>query len=153
MQYCSLGLMKADCFPSSIDYAPVNTNQDTVGVPCCQSTLLAHIQLVLCKDPQVPFCRATTQPVTSQPSPVQWVTPAQVQHQLFVLAELCKAPVNPFLQLAQVYLDRSPVLKGTDSSPHPEPIKFHVSSKPDEHALNSITFQMTDKVLTRQILG
>lgn len=51
MQYYSLGLMEVDHFPSSTDYAPVNLDQDAVGISCCQGTLLAHVQLALSQDP------------------------------------------------------------------------------------------------------
>lgn len=80
MQYCGLGLMKVDCFLSSIDYAAVNTDQDAVGAPCWQGTLLAHVQLTVCQDSQVPFSSSATQPVITQPAPMQWVTQSQVQH-------------------------------------------------------------------------
>lgn len=52
--------MKVDCFLSSIDYAAVNTDQDAVGAPCWQGTLLAHVQLTVCQDSQVPFSSSAT---------------------------------------------------------------------------------------------
>lgn len=45
--------MQADHFPSSTDYAPVNITQDAVGLHCCQGTLLTHVRLAICQDPQI----------------------------------------------------------------------------------------------------
>lgn len=65
MQYCSFGLMKVYHFLLSTDYAPVNITKDAISLACCQGTWLVHIQLTICQEPQMPFSRAATQPLST----------------------------------------------------------------------------------------
>lgn len=151
MQYCSLGLMKADNFPLSTDYAPVNITQDAVSLPCCQGTRLTHIQLAICQEPQVPFSSAAIQPVTPQPLSARGYT--------FPSAALAICPCR-ILQSSCRSI--TPVCLGP-SGWQPCPQRYQLFTPPWTDSISCqlqiwwvcthSTFQIIDKVLMRQIPG
>ncbi|KAK4826730.1 hypothetical protein QYF61_010983 [Mycteria americana] len=84
--------------------------QDTISLLCGKGTLLVHVQLGVCHDPQVLLCRATFQLGVPQHILEHGIVPPQVQDFALSLDELHEVPVSPFLQPVQVPLDVSTTL-------------------------------------------
>lgn len=100
---------KRDHFYSSAAYSLDNTAQDSVGLPCCEITLLAHVQLFL-RDPQVLFRKA----VSLTACTVAWVySSSDVRLHIFAFHEI---PIGPFLQSVKVPLYGSPTFQVIDCS-------------------------------------
>ena len=105
--------------PRPAGHIPVDAPQDAIGLLGSQGTLLAHGQLVIHQDTQVPLHRAALQYVRSKPALVHGVVPPQVQYLALALVELHNAPLHPALQPVQVTLNGSTAFQCTHhSSPY-----------------------------------
>jgi len=84
---------------------PPNAPQDTIRRLCAKSALLAHVQIGVCQDPWLLFCKAVFQPISPQSILVYGIIPPQefaVQKR-----EPHEIPVCPFLQSVEIPLDGS----------------------------------------------
>lgn len=78
--------------------------QDMVGLLGCQGTLLAHIQLAINQNPQVPFHRAVLQPLISQDVVISKTASSQVQNPRLALIKLHIVSDCPALQFVKISL-------------------------------------------------
>lgn len=84
------------------------TNAAQMGAGLChKGTLLAHSQLGVHRDPQVPLHKATFQSFVSQCVLVLGVTSLQMQDVAFPVDELRVIPLSPVLQPVQLPLNSS----------------------------------------------
>ena len=100
------GRVEGDSFlPLPAGHPSVDASQDTVGLPGCKSTLLAHIQLFTHQDPQVLLYRAALCRLFSHSVQISGIATNKRQH------------TSLLLKLVQVPLDASlpPVLS---TAPH-----------------------------------
>lgn len=95
-----------DDLPQLAGNALPSAAQDDVALLCSKGTLLAHLQVVH-QNPQVLFCKAAFQLISSQPVLVQGVVPPQGLDLAFAFVDLHDVPISPFLQPTQVPLNGS----------------------------------------------
>jgi len=91
-------------FPRPTSDAVLDASQDTVGPPGCQGTLLAHIQLAVNHNPQIPLCGAAFQRLITQSVRIARVAPSQVQDPAFALVKLRVVGDCPALPSVQISL-------------------------------------------------
>ncbi|XP_050565909.1 uncharacterized protein LOC126913259 [Cygnus atratus] len=94
-------------FPRPTNNAVLDASQDTVGPPGCQGTLLAHIQLAVNHNPQIPLCRAALQRLVAQSVCIARVAPSQVQDPALAFVKLHVVGDRPVLQSVQISLQES----------------------------------------------
>jgi len=94
--------------PRPACHASLDVAQDMVGVLGCKRTLVAHVQLFICKYLQVLLSRSARNPFTPQPVLIAGVAPTQVQNFALGLVESHEVHTGPFLELVQVPLDGIP---------------------------------------------
>ncbi|KAK4827132.1 hypothetical protein QYF61_014526 [Mycteria americana] len=93
--------------PRPAGHASFDAAQDTVGLPGCEYTLPAHVQLFIHQYPP----RAAPNPFIPQPVLILGVAPTQVHDLAFGLVEPHEVHIGPLLKLVQVPLDGSPSLR------------------------------------------
>ena len=91
-------------FPRPTSKAVLDAPQDIVGPPGCQGTLLAHTQLTINYNPQIPLCRAALQRLIAQSVRTARVAPSQVQDPALALVKLDAVGDHPALQSVQISL-------------------------------------------------
>lgn len=96
-----------DALPWPAGNALPHVDQEAVSLLCCRSTLLAHVQLGIHQDPQVPFCQASSQTVSPQHVLVHEAICPRVQNLALPIVKLHEIPARPFLQPVDVPLDSS----------------------------------------------
>ncbi|KAK4825882.1 hypothetical protein QYF61_003156 [Mycteria americana] len=97
--------------PRPAGHASFDADQDTVGLPGCKRTLLAHVQLFIHQYPQGLLQRAALNPFIPQPILIPRVVPTQVQDPVLGVVEPYKGHMGPLLELVQVPLDGIPSLR------------------------------------------
>ncbi|KAK4827314.1 hypothetical protein QYF61_016564 [Mycteria americana] len=91
--------------PHPAGHAAGDAAQDTVGLPGCECTLPAHVQLFIHQYPQALLLRAALDHIIPQPVLKPRIALTQVQDLALGLVEPCEVHTGPPLQLVQVPLD------------------------------------------------
>ena len=91
--------------PRPAGHTPPNASQDPIGLFDSQGTLLAHGQLVIHQNSQVPLGKAALQQVSLKPVLMHGVVPPQVQDPALARVEPHQVPLCPTLQSVQVTLN------------------------------------------------
>jgi len=92
MQDSRWGLTRAkgqNPLPHPAGHASLDASQDTVGFLGCRCTLLAHVDLLIHRYPQVLLLSAALKPLSAQPVLVFGITPTYVQHLALGLVASC----------------------------------------------------------------
>ncbi|KAK4810045.1 hypothetical protein QYF61_005108 [Mycteria americana] len=113
--------------------------EDAVGFLGHLGTLLAHVQPVVNKHPQVLFHRAALQPLFPKPVALHGVVVTQVQDLALSLVEPHTIDLGPLIQPVQIPLQSLPTLEQINT-----PAQFGVSCKLTEGALNPL-IQIIDR--------
>ena len=121
--------------PCSASHSSFDAAQDTVGLPGCKSTLLAHAQLFVHQDSQVLLHRVALKETFSQFVLVSEITSTQLKHHALDLVESHYIHMGPVFKSAQVPIDDIPSFCFSNCT-----TQLSVISKFAEGTLNPTTY-------------
>ncbi|KAJ7410144.1 hypothetical protein WISP_111202 [Willisornis vidua] len=108
----------ADHFPGPAGHTVPDTGQDAIGLLGHLGTLLAHVQLPLNQNLQVPFCLSALQLLHPQPLELHGVVISKVQDPALGLVEPHTTEFSPSIQPVQVPLQSPPAFQQIDTPPY-----------------------------------
>jgi len=114
-------------------------SQDAAGLLGHLGTLLAHVQSVVDKQPQVLFLQAAFQPLLPKPVALRGIVVTEVQDASLSLVESHTVDLSPSIRPVQIPLQSLTTLKEIDT-----PTQLGVICKLTEGALNPL-IQIIDK--------